>query len=171
MTTPNILRAICLGALAMTTACADAPITAAQLAEDGQLRAESDSSVALFAAEPVPEARLEAQPISLSAVLATDVEEAPTLKQRSRRGKAVEQVYNLMLDGEGLRGPLPVAIVWSHHDQSREQTAVVQPGADRFLAATQRFEPDAAGKWRVEVYALRAGDRDLMLAREFEITQ
>lgn len=159
-------------ALAMTTACADAPITAAQLQDDGQLRAghaaNQEGSVALFAAESKTDTH-EARPVALSALLDTSVVENPT--EPLRRGETRERDVSLRLKGEGLQGPLPVAIVWTHGDERREQTAVVQPELDLVVAAKQEFDdPSADGAWRVEVYALRAGDRDLMLAREFELT-
>ena len=162
------IRALCLGALVVTTACADAPITAAQLQDDGQLREgrpqAQDGSVALFSAENQSQAH-QAQNMALSSQLDSWIDDDTRTRERATARKV-----NLRLHGEGLSGPLPVAIVWSHEGGiSREQTAVVQPHDGLDLAASQEFDADAAGHWRVEVFALRAGDRDLMLAREFQV--
>ncbi len=155
--------------LALSAACADAPITAADLQADGQLRARPSAEQNSFAtAAPRVAATLKAEHLSVSGLLAAQAE--GPLQDSTRFASEVEAIH-LHLRADELAEPRPVTFVWIHGDLRRETMGFLQPSETLSLAAslplrTEEGEPiDALGAWKVEVYA----SDSLLFEREFEI--
>jgi hypothetical protein len=175
--------------LLSTAACADAPITAADLQADGQLREQASvpqlqSSHALRDAQS--QARV-AERLLVTGLLAAQAE--GPLEDTTRFSLDSEGIH-LHLRADGLSEPRPVTFVWQHGEQRRETMGFLQPSETISLAATlplahyveEGFAPAAgpgvepdpallAGAWKVEVYSTDATGRSLVFEREFEVLE
>ncbi|WP_146158107.1 hypothetical protein [Enhygromyxa salina] len=179
-----------------TAGCADAPITAADLQADGQLREQpADSQQSVHAASETnrPKAQV-AERLQVTGLVAAQAEGA--LEDATRFALDSESIY-LHLRADGLTQPRPVTFVWLHGDQRRETMGFLQPSETLTLAASlplarfveegmtppaQRPNPRAdqqpdqqpdplaqTGVWKVEVYGADPGGPNLVFEREFEI--
>lgn len=179
-----------LAALASLAACADAPITAADLQADGQLREQAASSQqSIHAASETTRPRVQtAEQLRVTGLLAPQANGA--LEDAMRFSLEAEAIY-LHLRADGLDQPRPVTYVWSHGDIRRETMGFIQPretislaaslpliefveGAEAAAAAAAKSEdappaPVLTGGWRVEVYSADANGRSLVFEREFEV--
>ena len=172
--------------LALAAGCADAPITAADLQADGQLRAQTNSQQSVLAASETnqPKAQV-AEHLQVMGMLASQAEGA--LEDATRFSLEAEAVY-LHLRADDLAQPRPVTFVWQHGDQRRETMGFLQPSETISLAASlplaqfveegmnpdpeAQLEPDPlaqAGAWQVEVYSTDANGRSLVFERDFEV--
>jgi hypothetical protein len=193
--TPLIVAALVSSALvwALTAGCADAPITAADLQDDGQLREQADQQQSVHAASShKPKAQL-AEHLRVTGLVATEAE--GPLEDATRFSLDSEAIH-LHLRADGLDEPRPVTFVWLHGDQRRETLGFLQPSEtispvaslplaryleDGFAAElptlpTTPPDPAAlaaslAGPWKVEVYSTDANGRSLVFEREFEILE
>ncbi len=163
-----------------SVACADAPITAADLQADGQLRPGSQQSV--LAANNLAEPQ-RAERLAVTGVLANQAEGPIEDATRFATG---EGIY-LYLRADDLSQPRPVTYVWTHGETKRETMGFLHPAEtlsvaaslplaqplvemDPDLAAT--FDPrDHAGSWRIEVYSVEGSDRSLVFERDFEVIE
>ena len=172
-----------------TAACADAPITAADLQADGQLREQpADSQQSVHAATETnrPKAQV-AEHLQVTGLVAAQAD--GPLEDATRFALDSESIY-LHLRADGLTQPRPVTFVWLHGDQRRETMGFLQPSETLSLAAslplarfveegmpavtppTEQVEPDPlaqAGVWKVEVYGADSSGRNLVFVREFEV--
>lgn len=178
--------------LLATVACADAPITAADLQADGQLREQADQQQSIHAASKAnqPKAGV-AERLRVTGLLAAQ-NEGP-LEDTTRFSLDAEGIH-LHLRADGLSEPRPVTFVWQHGEQRRETMGFLQPSetispvaslplanyveAGFGLAPTgeadELQEPDPialTGAWKVEVYSTDATGRSLVFEREFEILE
>ena len=177
-----------VAALASLAACADAPITAADLQADGQLREHTMSSQqSNFAASETSQTQT-AEQLRVTGMLAPQAEGA--LEDATRFSLEAESIY-LHLRADGLDQPRPVTYVWTHGEQRRETMGFLQPKetislaaslplADfveaaeeaAALAAKSEDAPEApilTGSWTVEVYSTSQNGRSLVFERDFEI--
>ena len=161
---PLLLSASMLAMLA-TTGCADAPITASQVEQDGRLRAHEDPSLALFSAQQRP-AVGEAQPIQVAAVLASQAEGA--LEDRTEFSEKDDAIH-LHLRVDGLNEAWPVSFVWTHDGLPRELAGQIEPADSFQMANAHVIERGDAGHWKVEVFALRPEGPALLVEREFDV--
>jgi len=177
----TLIVAAASAALVLTAACADAPITAADLQADGQLRAEpasSQQSVLAATETNRPKAR-KAEQLRVTGLVAPQAEGA--LEDATRFSLASEAIY-LHLRADGLSKARPVTFVWLHGDQRRETMGFIQPRETISLAASlplasfvetvEAADADPlslAGPWKVEVYSTDANGRSLVFERDFEI--
>ena len=179
-------------AVLLTAACADAPITAADIQADGQLREQASSQQSVHAAsEQAPRAQ-RAERLQVTGLLAAQAD--GPLEDATRFSVASDAIY-LHLRADDLQGPRPVTFVWTHSaegaDTERETMGFLQPAETITLAASlplarYREEAEAAaaeltladvapvdplgGAWKVEVFSADAsGGRSLLFEREFEI--
>lgn len=179
--------------LLATAACADAPITAADLQADGQLRESADQqqqSIHAASKANQPKAGV-AERLRVTGLLAAQ-SEGP-LEDTTRFSLDAEGIH-LHLRADGLSEPRPVTFVWQHGEQRRETMGFLQPSetispvASLPLAnyvevgfglapageADDLQEPDPialTGAWKVEVYSTDATGRSLVFEREFEILE
>lgn len=186
MRTSLIAAAIVLSGL-FTAACADAPITAADLQADGQLREQqADSQQSVHAASETnrPKAQV-AERLQVTGLVAAQAD--GPLEDATRFALDSESIY-LHLRADGLTQPRPVTFVWLHGDQRRETMGFLQPSETLSLAASlplaryveeamavtppaEQVEPDPlaqTGVWKVEVYGADSS-RNLVFEREFEV--
>ena len=181
------LLAIAPLVLVLAAGCADAPITAADLQADGQLRAQdagSQQSVHAASETNRPKAQV-AEQLQVMGLLAG--QESGALEDATRFSLDAEAIY-LHLRADELQQPRPVTFVWLHGDQRRETMGFLQPSETISMAASLplaryveegmnpdpevRVEPDPlaqAGAWKVEVYSTDANGRSLVFEREFEV--
>lgn len=172
--------------------CADAPITAADLQDDGQLREQpgQQQSVHAAASSHQPKAQV-AEHLRVTGLVAS-VAEGP-LEDATRFSLDSEAIH-LHLRADGLDEPRPVTFVWLHGDQRRETLGFLQPSETispvaslplaRYVqegfappptqgaegADGDQLDPAALlGPWKVEVYSTDANGRSLVFEREFEI--
>jgi hypothetical protein len=176
----------------LTVACADAPITAADIQADGQLRetASQTQQSVHAASEQSPKAQ-RAEHLRVTGLLAAQADGA--LEDATRFSGASEVVY-LHLRADDLSEPRPVTFVWSHTESYRRETmGFLQPSETISLAASLPVaslvaDAEAAaaeltdvipgeavpnpivGEWKVEVYSTDAS-RSLLFAREFELVE
>jgi hypothetical protein len=175
-----------------TAACADAPITAADLQADGQLReqpADSQQSVHAASETNLPKAQV-AERLQVTGLVAAQAD--GPLEDATRFALDSESIY-LHLRADGLTQPRPVTFVWLHGDQRRETMGFLQPSETLSLAASLplaryveegmavtlppdqvdgQVEPDPlaqAGVWKVEVYSADPSGKNLVFEREFEV--
>lgn len=176
----------------MSAGCADAPITAADLQDDGQLREQADQqSVHASSSIHQPTARAQiAEHLRVTGLVAA---EADGPLEDATRFSLDSLAIHLHLRADGLDEPRPVTFVWLHGDQRRETLGFLQPSEtissvaslplaryveEGFAPAAAptpsapEIEPDPAalaGAWKVEVYSTDANGRSLVFEREFEI--
>jgi hypothetical protein len=198
--TPGLIAAaLLLAGFTASAACADAPITAADLQADGQLRKhESSSQQSVHAASDThrPKAQL-AERLRVTGLVAAQAD--GPLEDATRFSLETEGIH-LHLRADNLTQPRPVTFVWLHGEQRRETMGFLQPSETISLVASlplaryveegveegfapQLGEPDPeqapedgevdplalAGGWKVEVYSTDATGRSLVFEREFEI--
>ncbi len=187
-------------ALVFSVACADAPITAADIQADGQLRpsaAPQGSQSVLAASEQQPKAQ-RAEHLRVTGLLAGQAEGA--LADATRFSSEGEAIY-LHLRADELSEPRPVTFVWTHAyvdaaggiaEHRRETMGFLQPTEIIDLAASlplARYAEAAeqaaklaakgedvevipvAGEWTVEVYSTDANGRSLVFERDFEVLE
>lgn len=174
-----------VAALALTAACADAPITAADLQADGQLRTEtvnSQQQSILTASDTNRPKAQKAEQLRVMGLVAPQAE--GPLEDATRFSLESEAIY-LHLRADGLSAPRPVTYVWTHGDQRRETLGFVQPSETISMAASlplaafveiaeEAEEGDPltlAGSWKVEVFSTDANGRSLVFERSFEIME
>jgi hypothetical protein len=189
--TPLIVAALVLGASMIAAGCADAPITAADLQDDGQLREQAGQQQSVHAASvQQPKAQV-AEHLRVTGIVAA-VADGP-LEDATRFSLDAESIH-LHLRADGLAEPRPVTFVWLHGDQRRETLGFLQPSEtispvasfplaryveeglalppseDEFDPASLPDDPASLlGSWKVEVYSTDATGRSLVFEREFEI--
>ncbi|TPV93891.1 MAG: hypothetical protein B7733_18155 [Myxococcales bacterium FL481] len=152
-------------AFLLLAACVDAPITAAHLAPDGQLR-DSLSQDALI------DARVEgtAERLEITGVLA--VQDAGALEDTAlfdRKSDATAVHLHLRVDN--LSRARAVRFVWRRGEETRERIDFIVPSDTLMPAAALPLADAAPGEWVVEVYAVEStGDAPLLYRRQFEIT-
>ena len=172
-------------------ACADAPITAADLQADGQLREQASSQQSIHAASDVNRPKAQrAERLLVTGLVAAQSEGA--LEDATRFSLDSEAIY-LHLRADSIDEPRPVTFVWLHGDQRRETMGFLQPSETISLAASlplarfvdEGFAPAAldaepagdpdpltlTGGWTVEVYSSDANGRSLVFEREFEVLE
>jgi hypothetical protein len=182
----------------LTAACADAPITAADIQADGQLREQPSSQQSVHAAsEQAPRAQ-RAERLRVTGLLASEAD--GPLEDANRFSLANDAVY-LHLRADDLQEPRPVTFVWTHADAEgehrRETMGFLQPSETITLAASlplaryreaaealaaelaggetgpeTGLEPIArvGGEWKVEVFSSDlSGGRNLLFERDFEV--
>lgn len=169
-----------------SAACADAPITAADLQSDGQLREGSQQSVLAASAANRPAVQ-QAEQLQVTGVVAAE-SEGPL--EDATRFSVDSEAIHLHLRAEDLQSPRPVTFVWTHGDQRRETMGFLHPAETLSHAASlplalpleRLADPDAqaereadfdrlehAGDWKVEVYSAESAGRSLVFERAFEI--
>ena len=176
-------------ALFSTVACADAPITAADLQADGQLRQRSSSQQSVHASSDTNRPKAQrAEHLQVTGLLAAQAE--GPLEDANRFSVEGEAIY-LHLRADDLSEPRPVTFVWIHGDERRETMGFLQPVETIALAASvaldrplqrpevdepvparNEFDPIAnVGSWTVQVYSTDANGRSLVFEREFEVLE
>lgn len=180
-------------ALLSTVACADAPITAADLQADGQLRQRSSSQQSVHASSNTNRPKAQrAEHLQVTGLLAAQAE--GPLEDANRFSVEGEAIY-LHLRADDLSEPRPVTFVWLHGEERRETMGFLQPVETIALAASvpldrplQRLEVEEAsarqparepefdpianvGSWTVQVYSTDANGRSLVFEREFEVLE
>jgi hypothetical protein len=110
----------------MSVGCADAPITAADLQDDGQLREQADRhSVHASSSIHQPPARAQvAEHLRVTGLVAA---EADGPLEDATRFSLDSEAIHLHLRADGLDEPRPVTFVWLHGDQRRETLGFLQP--------------------------------------------
>jgi hypothetical protein len=129
---------------ALTSACADAPITPDQLEADGVLRgarAQASFSVGRGAMQ-------QANVVQLSSVLATQQEGA--LEDRDVFPASVGTIH-LHVRADGIETPRPVSFRWIHGDQATVVPGTLSPAGALRHGASVDVQPHQVGPWRVEV--------------------
>jgi hypothetical protein len=180
----------------MSAGCADAPITAADLQDDGQLREQVDQQRVHAASSSIHQPPARAQIAEHLRVTGLVAAEADGPLEDATRFSLDSVAIHLHLRADGLDEPRPVTFVWLHGDQRRETLGFLQPSEtispvaslplaryleEGFAAAlptlpTTPPDPAAlaaslAGPWKVEVYSTDANGRSLVFEREFEILE
>jgi hypothetical protein len=178
----------------MSAGCADAPITAADLQDDGQLREQQADQQSVHAASSIHRPSARAQVAEHLRVTGLVAAEADGPLEDATRFSLDSAAIHLHLRADGLDEPRPVTFVWLHGDQRRETLGFLQPSETispvaslplaRYLEEgfavpqTAELEPDPAalaaslaGPWKVEVYSTDANGRSLVFEREFEILE
>lgn len=160
-------------------ACADAPITAADLQSNGELRQGTQHVHAVDATAATQHATHQ----SVTGVIAAQAD--GPLEDATRFSDATPAIH-LHLRAEDIAEPRPVIFVWTHvtgepDEQVRETLGFLQPSETLRLAASLPLElPPAArdseqvsmtGTWKVEVFSAGATpqSRSLLFEREFEV--
>jgi hypothetical protein len=176
----------------MSAGCADAPITAADLQDDGQLREQVDQQRVHAASSSIHQPPARAQIAEHLRVTGLVAAEADGPLEDATRFSLDSVAIHLHLRADGLDEPRPVTFVWLHGDQRRETLGFLQPSEtispvaslplaryleDGFAAElptlpTTPPDPAAlaaslAGPWKVEVYSTDANGRSLVFEREF----
>lgn len=182
----------------MSVGCADAPITAADLQDDGQLREQVDRQSVHAASsihQPTAQVAQIAEHLRVTGLVAA---EADGPLEDATRFSLDSVAIHLHLRADGLDEPRPVTFVWLHGDQRRETLGFLQPsetispvaslplaryveeGFATISAPSSAVVPDPevqpdpaalAGTWKVEVYSTDANGRSLVFEREFEILE
>ncbi|MFV8750308.1 hypothetical protein ACNOYE_07135 [Nannocystaceae bacterium ST9] len=159
-----------------TAACADAPITAADLQSNGELRQGTQH---VHSAETAAVTQ-RASHLRVTGVLAAQAD--GPLEDATRFSDEVEAIH-LHLRVEDIAEPRPVTFVWTHDGVTRETLGFLQPSETLSLAASLPLvldEREAApmvepmtGTWKVEVFSTSGPSlvetRSLLFEREFEI--
>lgn len=158
-------------------ACADAPITAADLQSNGELRQGTQHVHALDVTAATQQAQL-ATHQSVTGVIAAQAD--GPLEDATRFSDEMPAIH-LHLRAEDIAEPRPVIFVWTHGEQVRETLGFLQPSETLRLAASLPLEAPAGareteqlsptGTWKVEVFSAgpTAQSRSLLFEREFEI--
>jgi hypothetical protein len=173
----------------LTAGCADAPITAADLQDDGQLREQADRQQSVHASivhQPKARPTQVAEHLRVTGLVAAQAE-GPL--EDATRFSLDSVAIHLHLRADGLDEPRPVTFVWLHGDQRRETLGFLQPSETispvaslplaRFVEEGFYADPSSAladpsvltGPWKVEVYSTDANGRSLVFEREFEILE
>jgi hypothetical protein len=189
--------ALILSGSLMSVGCADAPITADDLQDDGQLREQLDQQQVqqrVHASSSIHQPPARAQVAEHLRVTGLVAAEAEGPLEDATRFSLDSLAIHLHLRADGLDEPRPVTFVWLHGDQRRETLGFLQPSEtispvaslplaryveEGFAAgmptvANPEMEPDPAalaGSWKVEVYSTDANGRSLVFEREFEILE
>jgi hypothetical protein len=182
---------IAVTALLLTAACADAPITAADIQADGQLRQTATASQQSVHAATEPKAQ-RAEHLRVTGLLATAAD--GPLEDAARFSLDSEAIY-LHLRADGLGEPRPVTFVWTHvgswGEHRRETMGFLQPAQTIELAASlplaKYADPEvavdlvgevsipeawaASGEWKIEVYTADTNGRSLVFERDFEVIE
>ena len=178
-------------ALLFSAACADAPITAADIQANGQLREAPASQQSVHAASVVEPQAQRAEHLRVTGLLAAQAD--GPLEDATRFSLESEAIY-LHLRADDLSEPRPVTFVWTHSgawgEHRRETMGFLQPAETIALAAslplaryaeeeaqaelavelgTAASEWAASGKWKVEVYS--TDGRSLVFERDFEVVE
>lgn len=158
-------------------ACADAPITAADLQSNGELRQGTQHVHALDVTAATQQAQL-ATHQSVTGVIAAQAD--GPLEDATRFSDEMPAIH-LHLRAEDIAEPRPVIFVWTHGEQIRETLGFLQPSETLRLAASLPLEAPAGareteqlsptGTWTVEVFSAgpTAQSHSLLFEREFEI--
>ncbi|RPI40960.1 MAG: hypothetical protein EHM59_21220 [Betaproteobacteria bacterium] len=166
---PPLVAPLALAFGLACSACADAPITPAQIQADGSLRSGLQQSE--FQAPERPTARQTAQTLQLTAVIAPQAEGA--LEDTHRfvlPSGQPEAVAFLHLRADRLQEPRAVRFTWIHGDAREETMGFLMPSDTLALAASHTFGPDQAGEWTVQVHAVSPfGTDPLLFERTFEV--
>lgn len=175
---------IAAAAILFIAGCADAPITAADILADGQLRRSSvlhEQNIHAASEANRPKAQL-AERLRVTGILATQAD--GPLEDMTRFPLDSEAIY-LHLRADDLSEPRPVTFVWTHHDNQgerrRETMGFLQPAETITLASSLPLNPEiegqepdplaAAGRWTIEVYSTDANGRSLVFERDFEVLE
>jgi hypothetical protein len=175
--TSLFLPALGFGLLLATTACADAPITAADLQSNGELL-QGTQNVHSTANRAEPTQR--AEYLHVTGLLAAQAD--GPLEDATRFSAEVEAIH-LHLRADDISEPRPVTFVWTHGELTRETLGFLQPAETLSLSASLPLVPSepnqrdaeplpVAGAWKVEVFSTIPGlaqSRSLLFEREFEI--
>jgi hypothetical protein len=189
-----LLAAALASLMVLTAGCADAPITAADLQDDGQLREQADLQQIVHASSvhsPKVRPTQVAEHLRVTGLVATEAE-GPL--EDATRFSLDSVAIHLHLRADGLDEPRPVTFVWLHGDQRRETLGFLQPsetispvaslplaryveeGFTEVVDEQPKNDPSEqgaalAGAWKVEVYSTDANGRSLVFEREFEILE
>lgn len=174
-------------ALLFTAACADAPITAADIQADGQLRQTASASQSVHSATDFGPQSQRASHLRVTGLLAAQAE--GPLEDATRFSLESEAIY-LHLRADDLSEPRPVTFVWTHSgawgEIRRETMGFLQPAETISLAASlplvRYLEHEAAdelaedgsvaaGPWKVEVYSADPSGPNLLFERDFEVVE
>lgn len=131
---------IAAAALLLIAACADAPITAADIQADGQLRQSSSQQSVHATSEPEPKAQ-RAEHLRVTGLLAGEAD--GPLEDATRFSVDNEAIY-LHLRADDLSEPRPVTFVWTHEfeqagesgEHRRETMGFLQPAETISLSAS-----------------------------------
>ncbi|HLT40424.1 MAG TPA: hypothetical protein VK034_29295 [Enhygromyxa sp.] len=175
-------------ALLLTAACADAPITAADIQADGQLRQTASPSQQSVHAASEREPKLQtAEHLRVTGLLAAQAD--GPLEDATRFSLESEAIY-LHLRVDDLNEPRPVTFVWTRGEHRRETMGFLQPAETISLAASlplaQYADTEsvlelvgewavanqwtAIGEWKLEVYSTDS-HRSLLFERDFEVIE
>jgi hypothetical protein len=172
-----------LFAIALTAAaCADAPITAADLQSNGELLQGTQNVHSTAQRQDVTQ---RAAHLHVTGLLAAQAD--GPLEDATRFSAEVEAIH-LHLRADDISEPRPVTFVWTHHaqtDVTRETLGFLQPTETLSLSASLPVLPPEAlpiaagatppsleGAWKVQVFSTGTGlghPRSLLFEREFEI--
>lgn len=188
-------------ALLLSAACADAPITAADIQANGQLREAPASQQSVHAASVSEPQAQRAEHLRVTGLLAAQAD--GPLEDATRFSLDSEAIY-LHLRADDLSEPRPVTFVWTHSgawgEHRRETMGFLQPAETIALAASlplarypkmgteEGAEEEAAaelaeelgptadawvasGEWKVEVYSTDTSGRSLVFERDFEVVE
>ncbi len=184
---------IAAAALTLIAACADAPITAADIQADGQLRQVNSQQSVHATSEQAPKAQ-RAEHLRVTGLLANQAD--GPLEDATRFSTDGEAIY-LHLRADDLSEPRPVTFVWTHNgewgEHRRETMGFLQPAETISLAASlplaRYVEAEAelvvdpetgalpegavltAGEWKLEVFSTDASGRSLVFERDFEVLE
>lgn len=110
----------------MSAGCADAPITAADLQDDGQLREQADQQ-SVHASSSIHQPPTRAQVAEHLRVTGLVAAEADGPLEDATRFSIDSEAIHLHLRADGLDEPRPVTFVWLHGEQRRETMGFLQP--------------------------------------------
>jgi len=161
-----VLGCAILPSLAVVTGgCVDAPITPAQLEDNGRLRPRGNEQAA-FSAQRSPGIR---RAVQVSAVLAA--EDSGPLEDRNTFSADVETIH-LHVRADGLLESRNVEYRWTHPDLTISFDGELGPEDAMSLGASLDIDPELVGHWEVEVLSKpedpAQGSR-VLFRREFEI--
>jgi hypothetical protein len=124
--TSLLAAALILSGSLLSVGCADAPITADDLQDDGQLREQVDQQRAL-ASSSIHHSPAQAQIAEHLRVTGLVAAEADGPLEDATRFSLDSVAIHLHLRADGLDEPRPVTFVWLHGDQRRETLGFLQP--------------------------------------------
>lgn len=178
------------GFMLMASACADAPITAADLQSNGELLqgTQLDSvghpaHASVHSTAERSDVTQRAAHLHVTGLLAAQAD--GPLEDATRFSAEVEAIH-LHLRADDISEPRPVTFVWTHSSQmgdvTRETLGFLQPTETLSLAASLPVLPatesaareplPTAGAWKVQVFSTGPGlgqPRSLLFEREFEV--
>jgi hypothetical protein len=150
----------------MVAGCADAPVTADQIQEDGTLRASQGLAQSSFSAQTaVPAVQTATQ---ISAILAA--QSGGAIDDAARFSADVGTVH-LHLRAEGLVDAREVWFRWSHADTTVLLPGRLEPAPEMRLASSFDIDPQHVGPWRVEVLGALSlqSEPTVLFERTFEV--